>query len=135
MEESRRMTNNSGSSTLPRYVRIIVAASRRGLGTALLMFVPFVMSVEAIASGANPAQGRTLLESSCSRCHAIDLTGASPNADAPPFRIVANRWPPENIAEALAEGIFVGHPSMPEFVLTPTQIGDVIQYLQTLVAE
>ena len=86
----------------------------------------------AIASGPDPVAGRALLETLCSRCHAIDATGESPNADAPPFRVVANRWPPESIGEALAEGVVVGHNEMPEFVLTPSDINDVIAYLETL---
>ena len=37
-----------------------------------------------------------------------------------------------NLAEALAEGIVTGHPSMPEFRLDPGQAQDVISYLKTL---
>ena len=63
------------------------------------------------------------------------LDGASPLAEAPPFRIVATRWPPENLAESLAEGIRVGHTPMPEFVLDPDQIDDFIAYLEVLTNE
>jgi hypothetical protein len=35
-------------------------------------------------------------------------------------------------AEALAEGIVTGHPSMPEFRLDPGQVQDVISYLKSL---
>jgi len=36
------------------------------------------------------------------------------------------------LAEAFAEGIRTGHPSMPEFRLDPGQIGDVIGFLKSL---
>ncbi len=76
--------------------------------------------------------GRQFAESNCARCHAIGPTGASPFATAPPFRTFANRWPLENLEEALAEGIFTGHPAMPEFQLTPQEIGSFIGYLETI---
>jgi len=60
--------------------------------------------------------------------------GDSPLAQAPPFRTLHRRYPVENIAEALAEGIKVAHP-MPEFRLEPGQIEDLIVYLKSLGAE
>ena len=51
---------------------------------------------------------------------------------APPFRSLHLRYPVETLAEAFAEGITTGHPSMPEFRLDPGQINDVISYLKTL---
>ncbi len=35
-------------------------------------------------------------------------------------------------AEALAEGIVTGHPTMPEFRLEPDQIHDLLSFLKTL---
>lgn len=80
-------------------------------------------------------KGRHALESRCSRCHAIGLEGASPHAEAPPFRDVVKRYPPESLEESLAEGITSGHPDMPEFVLAPDEIGAVIAYLNTLLGK
>ena len=51
---------------------------------------------------------------------------------APPFRTLRLRYPVENLAEAFAEGIVTGHPTMPEFRLDPGQVGDVITYLKSL---
>jgi len=42
------------------------------------------------------------------------------------------RYPVESLAEALAEGVVTGHPSMPEFALDPAQINDLTDYLKTL---
>ena len=40
------------------------------------------------------------------------------------------RYPVDTLAEALAEGIVTGRPSMPEFRLDVAQINDLIAYLQ-----
>ncbi|MDA0704467.1 MAG: cytochrome c [Proteobacteria bacterium] len=104
-----------------------------------ILALAFVMAGGAFAAQAaekgNAERGHAFAEANCARCHAVALDGASPLAEAPPFRIVATRWPPENLAEALAEGIRVGHTPMPEFVLDPDQIDDFIAYLEVLTNE
>lgn len=82
---------------------------------------------------ASPAQrGKIYATSHCARCHAIGRTGASPFEPAPPFRTLHLRYPIESLGEALAEGITTGHPAMPQFVLDPDQIHDLLSYLKTL---
>ncbi len=81
------------------------------------------------------AAGRALAERNCQRCHAIGATGDSPAAEAPPFREIVKQWPPEDLAESLAEGIEVGHSAqvdMPNFAFEPKDIDDLIAYLNTL---
>jgi cytochrome c len=78
-------------------------------------------------------KGRAILEANCARCHAIGKDDASKHPEAPPFREVVKRYPPENLAEALAEGIISGHPDMPEFVFQPPEIEAIVRYLGTLV--
>ncbi len=91
---------------------------------------------EAGAALSGPVElGREALESRCSRCHAIGAEGASPHSEAPPFRDVVKRYPPEALEESLAEGITSGHPDMPEFVLPPEEIDGVVAYLNTLVTK
>ncbi|AHB48326.1 cytochrome C [Hyphomicrobium nitrativorans NL23] len=94
------------------------------------------IAMAAAAAGCGEATpddpGKAVLESRCARCHGIGETDASAHAEAPPFRDVVKRYPPESLAEALAEGITTGHPDMPEFVLAPAEIGAVIDYLTTL---
>jgi mono/diheme cytochrome c family protein len=102
----------------------------------LLTIMPFVMlaSHAAMAQG-TPAEierGRQIAERLCVRCHAIAQEGESPHPDAPPFRTLHDRWPVEQLEEALAEGILVGHPDMPEFVLEPADISRLLAYLATL---
>jgi cytochrome c len=77
-------------------------------------------------------KGRAILEANCARCHAIGKDDASKHPEAPPFREVVKRYPPDNLAEALAEGIISGHPDMPEFVFQPPEIEAIVRYLGTL---
>jgi cytochrome c len=72
------------------------------------------------------------VQTHCAGCHAIGRVGESPLPIAPPFRTLHTYYPVENLAEAFAEGITTGHPTMPEFRLDPAQINDVIAYLKTL---
>ena len=86
----------------------------------------------AMAQDVRAQRGQAFVQANCSGCHAIGRHGESPLAIAPPFRTLHSRYPVENLAEAFAEGITTGHPSMPEFVLDPGQIADVLAYLKTL---
>ena len=76
--------------------------------------------------------GKKLAEVHCSRCHAIGGTDRSLMEGAPPFRDLGQRYPIEDLAEALAEGIMTAHPQMPVFTFTPEQIDDLLAYLDSL---
>jgi cytochrome c len=91
-----------------------------------------LLAASGAAHATDIAQGKKLATKYCSRCHAVGATGTSPRPSAPPFRIVAAKGHVEDLQEALAEGIMVGHPDMPEFALAPDQIGALIAYLGSL---
>lgn len=81
------------------------------------------------------ARGQDLAMRLCSGCHALPPATESPVPKAPEFADLAGRWPVESLAEALAEGIVVGHGDhvqMPEFSLDPEEIDDILAYLKTL---
>ncbi len=80
----------------------------------------------------NPQLGFIIAKEHCSRCHAIDKYEPSPLSIAPPFRDLHLRYPVEDLAESLGEGIRTGHPTMPEFRFDPDQIENFIAYLKTL---
>jgi mono/diheme cytochrome c family protein len=92
----------------------------------------------ALGSSATMAQsgrvqrGFNFVQTNCSQCHAIGRVGESPVPEAPPFRTLHTRYPIEDLAEAFAEGITTGHPSMPQFELDPAQIDDLIAYLNSI---
>ncbi|MCB1502671.1 MAG: cytochrome c [Bauldia sp.] len=102
--------------------------------TGILAAAVAAFSTGAGAQALSPAaqRGLVFVQTNCSMCHAVGHFGDSPLALAPPFRTLHERYPVEDLAEALAEGITVGHPTMPQFKLDPAQIDDVISYLQTL---
>ncbi len=77
-------------------------------------------------------QGEAIARTNCARCHAVGRLGSSPLREAPPFRELHTRYPVEDLAEALAEGITTGHPTMPEFRLQSDQADDLIAYLRSL---
>ena len=63
--------------------------------------------------------GRKLAELHCSRCHAVGNEGASLMEGAPPLRDIKLRYPVDDLAEALAEGMETAHPQMPVFTFSP----------------
>jgi len=89
-------------------------------------------TVLAQDSAAVEKSGEALLAKNCARCHAIGRTGASPHPDAPPFRLLSRKYAIEGLAEALAEGLFVGHPDMPEFVFESDEVGAILAYLKSI---
>jgi mono/diheme cytochrome c family protein len=91
-----------------------------------------VTATSAVAASPAERRGKAFAKSNCSRCHAIDRASTSPNAAAPPFRMLHLRYPVETLAEAFAEGIYTGHPDMPAFELKPRQINDLLAYFKSL---
>lgn len=101
-----------------------------------LLALGLVVTVTAGARAEEPLveAGRILVETNCSRCHAVAGPGPSPIADAPAFSTLGRRWPVESLAEAFAEGITVYHPTviMPEFVFAPPEIDALLAYLESV---
>lgn len=89
-------------------------------------------SMATAVHGQNARRGLAFARTNCATCHAVDRSSESPLKVAPPFRLLHKRYPVDALAEALAEGISTGHPTMPEFTLTPAQIGDLIAFLKAL---
>ena len=88
--------------------------------------------VPTLAASPSEERGKTFALNNCARCHSIDRVSQSSLKIAPPFRTLHKRYPVETLAEALAEGIQTGHPTMPEFQLDPDQIHDLLSYLKSL---
>lgn len=103
------------------------------LGFALFAFSMMCSAMDP-AMAASPAQlrGRAFAQTNCARCHSIDRYTPSPLAIAPPFRTLHKKYPLDMLAEALAEGIDTGHPTMPMFALEPDQINDLLSFLKGL---
>jgi cytochrome c len=98
----------------------------------LLYIALALCSSAAMAQSGRAQRGQTFAQTNCSGCHAIGRVGESPIPEAPPFRTLHTRYPIEDLAEAFAEGITTGHPSMPQFQLDPAQINDLLAYLSSI---
>lgn len=99
--------------------------------TALLLCVALVAG--ALPAAADElAEGRALVSAYCADCHAIDATGDSPFAEAPPFRTLGERYDVHLLEEALVEGLVSAHEAMPEFEFDPEQARAIIAYLASL---
>jgi mono/diheme cytochrome c family protein len=101
------------------------------LGAAFLLAGLFACSASAAEKDMTD-KGKALVEEHCARCHAIGVKGDSPHPDAPPFRTLSSKYPVQDLAESLAEGIVSGHPDMPIFVFSPTDVQAIIDYLQSI---
>ena len=86
----------------------------------------------AIGQSSPSARGEKIAQRLCAGCHSIREEGASPMGLAPPFRDLSKRYPIETLAEALAEGIVVGHPAMPRFTFEPREIDALLTYISGL---
>lgn len=106
------------------------------LRLAVIAFAVLAAATPALAAPADDAasiqRGHDLVQNNCSMCHAIGPTGDSPNPLSPHFRDLHLRYPIEDLAEALSEGIMVGHPQMPQFRFGADEIHDIIAYLQSI---
>jgi cytochrome c len=99
----------------------------------ILMASGLVLIAElAAAQPASMSRGEALVTAHCGMCHAAGRTGTSPHPEAPPFRLLGQRYPIESLEEALAEGLMTGHPEMPEFMFAPRDVGAIIRYLQSV---
>ncbi|HEX5380594.1 MAG TPA: cytochrome c [Phenylobacterium sp.] len=105
---------------------------RARFSTASLVLILALGTAVTAAAAAPVDRGRDLVRSNCGMCHAVGATDASPNELAPPFRVLHQRYPVENLEEALAEGILTGHPQMPEFRFSPDDVAAIIQYLKSI---
>lgn len=75
-------------------------------------------------------RGAMLVQQKCAGCHSVERSGDSPMNSAPPFRAMGVLYPVRDLQEAFAEGLVTAHPAMPAFEMTPTEIADLIVYLE-----
>ena len=102
------------------------------LGVLAGLMAALLISTTIRAEDAAVQRGRAFAQANCARCHAVGSAGESPLPKAPPFRALHQRYPVENLVEALGEGIRTAHRAMPEFQLEEPQIGDLIAFLKSL---
>jgi mono/diheme cytochrome c family protein len=99
---------------------------------AALTLALILLAAPAFGQSGDVGMGMRLAQEWCAKCHAIGRYGDSPLYLAPPFRDLHLRYDVTDLAESLAEGIMVGHPSMPSFRFDPDQIENLVSYLRSL---
>jgi mono/diheme cytochrome c family protein len=77
-------------------------------------------------------RGAILVRQKCAGCHAVERSGDSPMSSAPPFHSMGVSYPVRDLQEAFAEGLVTTHPAMPAFELQPTEITDLIAWLESV---
>ena len=106
---------------------------RHALALAVLVLTSAcAASPASIAQHSREARGQAIVEQICSTCHATGRFGDSPAPEAPPFRTLSHNYRVDALEEALAEGISVGHPAMPQFAFEPDDVRAVVAYLRSI---
>jgi len=76
-------------------------------------------------------RGLAFAQKTCAGCHnVLGSDGASPNRQAPPFKAVANT--PGMSITALTVWSRTSHPTMPNLVIEPNDMDDLIAYVLSL---
>ena len=109
---------------------IRIATSAQGLAAAIGMVV--ACGTANATSDSLVGRGREIAKTACADCHAVGPIGTSPKKEAPPFRELGRKYPVESLEEALAEGVVVGHPGMPQVKMNEADIGAFIAWLKTI---
>jgi len=79
----------------------------------------------------NPDQGLRTARAQCAECHLVDkLPEQSPNLIAPTFEHIANT--PGMTSAALTAALRTSHESMPNIIITGSDLSDVIAYILSL---
>jgi mono/diheme cytochrome c family protein len=98
----------------------------------MTVMVLLVATFEPVPASELVQQGRASAQRLCASCHAIDRGERSPIAAAPPFRRMEPRVDLDRMAERLQNGIVVGHPEMPAFVLREQEARALVAYIRSL---
>jgi mono/diheme cytochrome c family protein len=97
----------------------------------IISFFLFELRSRAEAQHAgDPGAGAAYAERYCKKCHAIGRTDISSEATAPAFRDVATT--PGMTATALTVWLRTSHPTMPNIIIDPDDMDNVVSYILSL---
>jgi cytochrome c len=105
----------------------------REMSRAFCSFLVPVLILFTYASetNANPYRGgRSLAQQWCAQCHGVPPNELSADSNAPSFSAVARE--PSATEYALRVFLRTPHPTMPNFVLNPDGIDDLVSYIVSL---
>lgn len=103
---------------------------RSSAGFAALMYLGAITAAQAQATG-SPRQGLGIARAQCAECHRVaNERGYSPNPAAPTFEHIANI--PGMTSRALTAALRTSHRTMPNVIISNTEIRDVVAYILSL---
>jgi cytochrome c len=76
--------------------------------------------------------GLALARRECASCHAVEASGDSPRAMAPPFRLLATRLTGPRLEESLTMVADLGHGEMPPARLDQAELRVLAAYIDSL---
>jgi mono/diheme cytochrome c family protein len=95
------------------------------------MIAAVLAGSSAFAQDGDRAQGLALARQICSECHTIDRSPTlSPNPASPRFEAIAKT--PGMTGAALSVLLLTPHRTMPNVMLTPEQLRNVVTYILSL---
>ena len=100
---------------------------KNGYAVAIIIFS--ALSAAGDAQGAAP-RGESLAQSWCSQCHAVKPDQSSANPAAPRFSDVAAE--PSMTEYALRAFLKTPHPTMPNIMMKPDDLDDIVSYILSL---
>lgn len=101
----------------------------------LILLIALVMLGSSALADEFINYGKRIAEANCQKCHAILADDESRHPEAPPLRELSESYPIDALEEAFAEGIYAGHPDMPQFEASPEQIGALLAYINSIQAK
>ena len=78
------------------------------------------------------ARGERFAHRACAGCHAVERTGDSRSANAPPFRDLRIRFTAASLERRLADISRRGHYEMPPVFISEDEARDIAAYVETL---
>jgi mono/diheme cytochrome c family protein len=98
------------------------------IAIASMLLLPAAAAAQDLGT---PGLGKEYAERVCVECHDVEAGGEiSPNPDAPSFQSVADT---EGMSpRALAVWLQTSHPTMPNLIIKPDDMDNVIAYIMSL---
>ena len=104
--------------------------STRRMASRLAVMAALLVLAATGEANAAASRGRILSQQWCAQCHGVGPNQSSANADAPSFSAIAVE--PSATEYSLRTFLRVPHPTMPNFVLKPDDIEDIVEYIVSL---
>jgi len=109
--------------------RSVLRSAGSKAGVALLALASLINASSAVEVG-NPERGLDYARRVCADCHAVEPGTTFLFSDIPSFQDVANS---EGMSpRALVVWLTTSHPNMPDLIVPPDDMDDVIAYIMSL---